>query len=96
MSKHYLQEKITGTQGQWVGFDTNGNAIAQNISGLDERYILASAKAAANGVASLGADSKVPVSQLPVAAANGVASLGADGKVPSSQLPVYNGSVVIS
>lgn len=33
---------------------------------LAENYILTSARAAENGVASLGADGKVPVSQLPV------------------------------
>lgn len=57
----------------------------------------------ANGVASLGADGKVPSSQLPAATsgdfipsaqrgqANGVASLGSDGKVPAAQLPASTG-----
>lgn len=57
-------------------------------------------KGAANGVASLGSDGKVPGTQLPPldyiptsqkGAANGVASLGADGKVPSAQLPETGG-----
>ena len=57
-------------------------------------------KGAANGVASLGSDGKVPGAQLPSldyiptsqkGAANGVASLGADGKVPSAQLPETGG-----
>ncbi len=56
----------------------------------------------ANGIASLGADAKVPAAQLPafqaplgytpvdsakMGTANGVAALGADGKVPPAQLP---------
>ena len=57
-------------------------------------------KGAANGVASLGSDGKVPGAQLPSldyiptsqkGAAGGVASLGADGKVPSAQLPEMGG-----
>lgn len=57
-------------------------------------------KGAANGVASLGSDGKVPGTQLPSldyiptsqkGSANGVASLGADGKVPSAQLPEIGG-----
>lgn len=57
-------------------------------------------KGAANGVASLGSDGKVPSAQLPSldyiptsqkGTANGVASLGADGKVPSAQLPEMGG-----
>ena len=53
-------------------------------------------KGAANGVASLGSDGKVPGAQLPSldyiptsqkGAAGGVASLGSDGKVPGAQLP---------
>lgn len=63
-------------------------------------YIPLTQKGAANGVASLGTDSKVPVAQLPDLSAtyipvtqkganNGVASLDATGKVPASQLPSY-------
>lgn len=63
-------------------------------------YIPLTQKGAANGVASLGTDSKVPVAQLPDLSAtyipvtqkganNGVASLDATGKVPSAQLPSY-------
>ena len=57
-------------------------------------------KGAANGVASLGSDGKVPGAQLPSldyiptsqkGAANGVASLGEDGKIPSAQLPETGG-----
>ena len=58
--------------------------------------IPADEKGAANGVASLGSDGKVPSTQLPSldyiptsqkGAASGVASLGEDGKVPGGQLP---------
>ena len=71
------------------------------LNGYVGSMIMASAipineKGAANGVASLGADGKVPSAQLPSldyiptvqkGEANGVASLGSDGKVPSTQLP---------
>lgn len=59
-------------------------------------YVRDSEKGAADGVATLGSDSKVPSSQLPdmdyiptsaKGAANGVATLGRDGKVPTTQLP---------
>ena len=61
-------------------------------------------KGAANGVASLGSDGKVPGTQLPSldyiptsqkGVASGVASLGADGKVPSAQLPEIGGGTDI-
>ena len=75
------------------------------LNGYVGSMIMASAipineKGAANGVASLGADGKVPGTQLPSldyiptsqkGTANGVASLGADGKVPSAQLPEMGG-----
>ena len=75
------------------------------LNGYVGSMIMASAipvneKGAANGVASLGSDGKVPGTQLPSldyiptsqkGAANGVASLGADGKVPSAQLPEMGG-----
>ena len=75
------------------------------LNGYVGSMIMASAipvneKGAANGVASLGSDGKVPGTQLPPldyiptsqkGAANGVASLGADGKVPSAQLPEMGG-----
>ena len=56
-------------------------------------------KGAANGVATLGADGKVPTGQLPAmdyvptsekGVASGVATLGTDGKVPPGQLPAMN------
>ena len=43
----------------------------------------------ANGLATLGSDVKVPLSQLPTGVANGLATLGSDAKVPLSQLPNY-------
>lgn len=59
-------------------------------------YIPADEKGAANGVAKLGEDGKVPADELPSmdyiptdekGASNGVATLGEDSKVPESQLP---------
>ena len=93
------QDKLTGTQGQVVGFDAEGNPVAQDkpsYTANDVGAIPASEKGAASGVATLGADGKVPTGQLPAmdyvptsekGAASGVATLGTDGKVPTEQLP---------
>ena len=62
-------------------------------------FVKSSEKGAANGVATLGADGKVPTGQLPAmdyvptsekGVASGVATLGTDGKVPTGQLPSMN------
>lgn len=52
MSKHYLQNKLTGTQGQVVGFDVNGNAIAQAPpeTGYSKAETLTAATAALYGL----------------------------------------------
>ena len=93
------QDKLTGTQGQVVGFDAEGNPVAQDkpsYTANDVGAIPASEKGTAGGVATLGADGKVPTGQLPAmdyvpnsekGAASGVATLGTDGKVPTEQLP---------
>ena len=62
------QDKLTGTQGQVVGFDAEGRPVAQDkpsYTANDVGAIPASEKGAANGVATLGTDGKVPKSQLP-------------------------------
>ena len=70
--------------------------LSKYVSGRLEDYIKLSEKGVANGVATLGEDSKVPANQLPdmdyiptsaKGAANGVATLGEDSKVPANQLP---------
>ena len=93
------QDKLTGTQGQVVGFDAEGSPVAQDkpsYTANDVGAIPASEKGTANGVATLGADGKVPSAQLPSldyvpnsekGKASGVATLGTDGKVPTGQLP---------
>lgn len=93
------QDKLTGAQGQIVGFGPDGKAVAQDkptYAASEVGAIPTTEKGAANGVATLGADGKVPTGQLPSldyipsnqkGAANGVATLGEDGKVPESQLP---------
>ena len=59
-------------------------------------YIPTIQKGAADGVATLGSDGLIPITQIPTlsyipssekGAAGGTATLGSDGKVPSSQLP---------
>ena len=93
------QDKLTGTQGQVVGFDAEGNPVAQDkpsYTANDVGAIPAFEKGTAGGVATLGDDGKVPTGQLPAmdyvpnsekGAASGVATLGTDGKVPPGQLP---------
>ena len=93
------QDKLTGTQGQVVGFDAEGNPVAQDkpsYTANDVSAVPAEEKGAPEGVATLGADGKVPTGQLPAmdyvpnsekGAASGVATLGTDGKVPTGQLP---------
>ena len=93
------QDKLTGAQGQIVGFGPDGKAVAQDkptYAASEVGAIPTTEKGAANGVATLGADGKVPSAQLPSldyvpnsekGAASGVATLGTDGKVPTGQLP---------
>ena len=93
------QDKLTGAQGQIVGFGPDGKAVAQDkptYAASEVGAIPTTEKGAANGVATLGADGKVPSAQLPSldyvptsekGVASGVATLGTDGKVPTEQLP---------
>ena len=96
------QDKLTGAQGQIVGFGPDGKAVAQDkptYAASEVGAIPTTEKGAANGVATLGTDGKVPTGQLPAmdyvptsekGVASGVATLGTDGKVPTGQLPAMN------
>ena len=62
------QDKLTGTQGQVVGFDAEGNPVAQDkpsYTANDVSAVPAEEKGAPEGVATLGTDGKVPPGQLP-------------------------------
>ena len=62
------QDKLTGTQGQVVGFDAEGSPVAQDkpsYTANDVGAIPASEKGTAGGVATLGDNGKVPTGQLP-------------------------------
>ena len=62
------QDKLTGAQGQIVGFGPDGKAVAQDkptYAASEVGAIPTTEKGAANGVATLGADGKVPTTQLP-------------------------------
>ena len=70
------------------------NRLKENV---ESSYIPTSEKGSANGVATLGEDSKVPANQLPdmnyvksseKGTANGVATLDSDGNVPEDQLAI--------
>ena len=75
---------------------TKERGLSRYVTDRLKNYVKSSEKGEANGVATLGEDSKVPSSQLPdmdyiptsaKGAAGGVATLGQDGKVPTIQLP---------
>ncbi len=79
-----------------LGVLSQNKLLADYITERLNSYVNTSEKGAANGVATLGEDSKVPANQLPdmdyvksseKGAANGVATLGSDGKIPTIQLP---------
>ena len=62
------QDKLTGTQGQVVGFDADGRPVAQDkpsYTANDVSAVPTEEKGAPEGVATLGADGKVPTEQLP-------------------------------
>ena len=62
------QDKLTGTQGQVVGFDAEGRPVAQDkpsYTANDVSAVPAEEKGVPEGVATLGADGKVPTGQLP-------------------------------
>lgn len=62
------QDKLTGAQGQIVGFGPDGKAVAQDkptYAASEVGAIPTTEKGAANGVATLGTDGKVPPGQLP-------------------------------
>ena len=62
------QDKLTGAQGQIAGFGPDGKAVAQDkptYAASEVGAIPTTEKGAANGVATLGADGKVPTGQLP-------------------------------
>ena len=62
------QDKLTGAHGQIVGFGPDGKAVAQDkptYAASEVGAIPTTEKGAANGVATLGADGKVPSAQLP-------------------------------
>lgn len=85
------QDKITAS-GILKG-DGKGGVTAQTFDTVptenSDKLLTSGAVAAALAKkAGLGADGKVPVSQLPVNTPGGVAGLGEDGKVGTDQLPI--------
>lgn len=80
-----------------LGVLSQNKLLADYITERLNSYVNTSEKGAANGVATLGEDSKVPESQLPdmdyvksseKGAANGVATLDSDGNVSEDQLSI--------
>lgn len=87
------QDKLTGAQGQIVGFGPDGKAVAQDkptYAASEVGAIPTTEKGAANGVATLGADRKIPAEQLPTmdyaakTHANQHASDGSDPITPAA------------
>lgn len=100
---------ITAGTATKITYDAKGlvtagaQLTATDIPDLGTTYVKQTEKGAASGVATLGTDSKIPVSQIPTlgyipttekGTASGVATLGEDGRVPSSQLPSYVDDVI--
>lgn len=80
-----------------LGVLSQNKLLADYITERLNSYVNTSEKGAANGVATLGKDSKVPANQLPdmdyvksseKGAANGVATLDSAGNVPEDQLSI--------
>ena len=83
------QDKLTGKQGQMVGFDSDGNAVAQDIpdpgvTSFNGRTGDVKPSSKDYTAQMVGA---IPTSQK--GAAGGVAELDAGGAVPSEQMPGY-------
>ena len=83
------QDKLTGKQGQMVGFDSHGNAVAQDIpdpgvTSFNGRTGDVKPSSKDYTAQMVGA---IPTSQK--GAAGGVAELDAGGAVPSEQMPGY-------
>ena len=93
------QDKLTGTPGQVVGFDEEGNAVPQAGGGVMTFNGRSGAVVPAEGDYTAEMVGARPESWIPSAAdtgavpitekgaPNGVATLGPDGKVPAGQLP---------
>ena len=94
--KTELDKKASATS---LGAHTGNTDNPHQVTAAQVGAISSSEKGAASGVATLGADGKVPTGQLPAmdyvpnsekGVASGVATLGTDGKVPTGQLPAMN------
>ena len=93
------QDKLTGTAGQVVGFDEEGNAVPQAVGGVTTFNGRSGAVVPAEGDYTAEMVGARPESWIPSAAdtgavpitekgaPNGVATLGQDGKLPPSELP---------
>lgn len=83
------QDKLTGVQGQVVGFDDEGDAVAMPApdTGVTTFNGRTGAVTPAAGDYTAEMVSAIPASQK--GANNGVAELDSTGRVPSSQLPSY-------
>ena len=92
------QDKLTGTQGQVVGFDEDGNAVPQDagVTSFNGRTGAVTPQSGDYTAEMVGArpstwtPSAEDVGAIPATekgAASGVATLGTDGKVPAGQLP---------
>lgn len=98
-AKYWSEQAAAAAGGGVMSFNGRNGAVVPQAGDYNAEQVGAipsSEKGAASGVATLGADGKVPSGQLPSldyvptsekGKENGVATLGADGKVPAGQLP---------
>lgn len=90
------QDKITGMQGQVVGFDEDGDPVAQPApdTGVTTFNGRTGAVSPQNGDYTAEMVGAIPATQK--GAVSGVAELDSTGRVPSTQLPSYVDDVVDS
>ena len=83
------QDKLTGSQGQVVGFDAEGNAVATLIPDLSGTYVpvgttINGKPLSANVQLTAGDVGAIPATEK--GAASGVATLDSNGKIPGGNL----------
>ena len=83
------QDKLTGQQGQYVGFDSNGAAVATSKPTYTASEVGARPSTWTPTASEVGA---IPATEK--GAASGVATLGTDGKLTAAQKPAYTASEV--
>jgi hypothetical protein len=78
-----------------VTLPSQSEQYLEDVDVLYSDYLTLAKRGAANGIASLDSNTKVPVAQLPTNSANGVAGLDAGGHIATAQLPLDLGITTV-